>query len=172
MKKFLVTFLMIIVCFILQSSVFSYFNFGGVVPNLLVILAVSTGIMHGEKDGLLTGFVCGLLMDIFFGDYIGLYALLYMYLGFMAGYFNKVFYPDNILLPLATIISSDLVYGFSIYILTFLIRTRFHFGFYLMHVIIPEVVYTTIVALFMYPCILAINMKLDEIIQRSAKKFV
>ena len=41
-----------------------------------------------------------------------------------------------------------------------------------MNIIIPEVVYTAIIAIFYYPMILKVNNKIDEIEQRSAKKFV
>ena len=95
MRKFLVTFIMIITCFLLQTTLFRYIAFGGVVPNLLMILTASTGIMRGEKEGLVTGFICGLLIDIFFGSFLGFYALIYMYIGFIDGVFNKIFFPEN-----------------------------------------------------------------------------
>lgn len=172
MRKFIVTFLMIIACFLLQTTIFRYIDFGGIVPNLLIILTASTGIMRGEKEGLVTGFICGLFIDIFFGSYIGFYALIYMYIGFVDGIFNKIFFPENIILPLGIILSSDFAYGFICYVLMFLMRTRFDIGYYMMHIIIPEIVYTAVVSLFLYPLILKINTKLDEIVQRSAKKFV
>ena len=51
-------------------------------------------------------------------------------------------------------------------------RAKFDIGYYMLHVIIPEIVYTAVVSLILYPLILKINTRLDEIIQRSAKKFV
>ncbi len=172
MRKFLVTFVMIITCFLLQTTLFRYIAFGGVVPNLLMILTASTGIMRGEKEGLVTGFICGLLIDIFFGSFLGFYALIYMYIGFIDGVFNKIFFPENIILPLGIILSSDFIYGFTCYVLLFLMRAKFDIGYYMLHVIIPEIVYTAVVSLILYPLILKINTRLDEIIQRSAKKFV
>ena len=172
MRKFLDTFIMIITCFLLQTTLFRYIAFGGVVPNLLMILTASTGIMRGEKEGLVTGFICGLLIDIFFGSFLGFYALIYMYIGFIDGVFNKIFFPENIILPLGIILSSDFLYGFTCSVLLFLMRAKFDIGYYMMHVIIPEIVYTAVVSLILYPLILKINTRLDEIIQRSAKKFV
>lgn len=172
MRKFLVTFLMIIACFLLQTTVFRYFDFAGIVPNCLIIITSSTGMMRGEKHGLTAGFICGLFVDIFFGNFIGFYALLYMYAGFFGGLFHKVFFPENFLLPLGIIVSTDFVYGFLVYVLMFLLRARFNLFHYLVHEIMPEVVYTALVAVFLYPVILKINTKVDDIIQRSAKKFV
>lgn len=172
MRKALVTILMILAAFVLQTTVFSYLNFGGIVPNLLILVTASTGIMRGEKDGLLTGFFCGLLVDIFFGQFLGMYSLIYMYIGYVDGKFNRIFYPENILFPIGVILGSDLAYGFICYILFFLMRTRFDIGYYSMSIIIPEVVYTAVCTIFLYPVILRINTRLDEILQRSAKKFV
>ncbi|WP_026506031.1 rod shape-determining protein MreD [Butyrivibrio sp. NC3005] len=172
MRKFLATFLMILVCYLLQTTVFSYFRFGDIVPNCLLIITVSSGIMRGDRHGLLAGFVCGLLVDIFFGNFIGFYAILYMYAGFLSGIFHKIYFPENMLFSLGVITGVDFCYGFLVYVLSFLLRSRFAFGYYLLHIIVPEVIYTSIVAVFLYPVILKVNMKVDDIIQGSAKKFV
>jgi rod shape-determining protein MreD len=57
-------------------------------------------------------------------------------------------------------------------VLMFLFRVRLNLPYYMVHVIIPEMIYTTIVAVFLYPLLMRINNKLEEIEQRSAKKFV
>ena len=130
MLKPFVLFILILVNFILQSSVFPHFALGGIIPNLMIILTSSFGFMRGEKDGLLIGFGCGLLCDIFYGNFLGLYALIFMYIGFLNGKFCSVFYPEDIKLPLALIVVSDISYGLLCYILIFLLRERFHFPYY------------------------------------------
>ncbi|MGN0377190.1 MAG: rod shape-determining protein MreD [Suilimivivens sp.] len=172
MRRFIVSFLLIISCFVLQSTVFKAISFGGIIPNLMIVLTASFGFMRGEKSGLLFGFFCGLLSDIFFGNVIGLYAMIYMYIGYGNGKFNSIFYPEDIKLPLALILVSDLSYGFLCYVILFLLRGRFHFGYYLVHIILPEMVYTIVVTLLLYPFVLWINKKLENREQRSARKFV
>lgn len=172
MKRGILTTLLIIICFLLQSTVFRYLAFGGIVPNLLIVLTASFGFMRGEKTGLLIGFFCGLLMDIFFGSLIGFYALLYMYIGYMNGKFSTIFYPQDIKLPIVLILGSDLAYGLICYVILFLLRGRFDFRYYAVHIILPEIVYTIAVTLFLYPLILWINTRLEQGEKRSAKKFV
>lgn len=163
---------LIILCFLLQTTFFQGLDFGGIVPNLMIVLTASFGFMRGEKTGLLYGFFCGLLVDIFFANVLGLNAMIYMYIGYANGKFNRIFFPEEIKLPLALILVSDLVYGFSYYVILFLLRGKFNLGFYFLHIILPEMVYTILVTLLLYPLILWLNKKLEEAEQRSARKFV
>ena len=155
LRKVIVT-IFIIVCFVLQCSVFDSLSFAGIIPNLMIILTASFGFMRGEKEGLIIGFFCGLLSDVFFGSFLGFYALILMYIGYLNGKFSRIFYPEDINLPMAL----------------FLLRGRFHFWYYFTRVILPEALYTIVVTLFLYPVILKVNEKLEAIERRSAQKFV
>ncbi len=172
MKRGIITAILILICFLLQCTVFRFLAFGGIVPNLLIVLTASFGFMRGEKTGLVIGFFCGILVDIFFASVIGYYALLYMYIGYMNGKFSAIFYPQDIKLPVALILCSDFVYGIICYVILFLLRSRFDFVYYLRHIILPEIVYTIVVTLLLYPLILWINTRLERGELRSGKKFV
>ena len=167
MKRVIIAILMVWITFLLQSSVLSRINIGGIVPNLMVILTACFGFMEGELAGLLVGFGCGMLTDVFFGSFNGFYALIYMYLGYMNGKFCNIFYPEDVKLPLALIISTDLLYGLSCYVFLFLLRGRFNMGFYFGHVIVPEVIMTMIMTLVMYPLILIIHNKVYVITRQQ-----
>ena len=172
MRRYITYFLIIGICFLLQTTVFQALAFANITPNLMVIVVSAIGFMRGRKEGLWVGFLSGLLIDIFFGFYLGVYALIYMYIGYLNGKFNRIFYPEDIKLPLALILCSDLAYGLLCYLLFFLMRGKFHFGYYLLHIILPEAVYTIVVTLLLYPLILWINKRLESREQRSARKFV
>lgn len=171
MRRTITVGILIFVCFLLQSSVFTRLDLGGITPNLLIVLTASFGFMKGEKTGMFIGFICGLLMDIFFSEYMGLYSLVYLYIGFLNGKFKKIFYPDDIKLPITLILFSDLSYGLMCYF-SFLLRGKFHFGYYFVHIVLPEMVYTIIITIALYPLILIINKKLDNYEKGRAKKFV
>lgn len=172
MLRKMVVALFILVCFVLQCSVFGHLAFAGIIPNLMIVLAASFGFMRGEKEGLVIGFFCGLLSDVFFGGFLGFYALVLMYIGYLNGKFSRIFYPEDIKLPIALIITSDLSYGMLCYILLFMLRGRFQFAYYFSHVILPEVLYTIVVTLFLYPLILKVNGMLEARERRRAQKFV
>lgn len=172
MKRFTVSVLLFIICFLLQTTVFQWIDFGGIVPNLMIILTASFGFMRGERTGLLFGFFCGLLVDIFFANVLGLNAMIYMYIGYTNGKFNRVFYPEDIKLPLFLILLSDFSYGFIYYFVLFLMRGRFQIVYYFIHIILPEMVYTILITLLLYPLILWLNKKIEDSEKRSARKFV
>lgn len=159
-------------CFLLQCTLFKRLSFGGISPNLLIITTTSIGFMRGEKQGLLAGFVSGLFVDIFFGNVIGLYAMLYMYIGFLNGKFSRIFYPEDLKLPLALITLSDLSYGMVCYIVLFLLRGRLNFPYFFFHIILPETVYTLVMGIVLYPILLTLYKRLNVEEDRSETEFV
>lgn len=171
MRRKIILFLIIAICFVLQTTIFQVLSFANIAPNLMIIIVSAFGFMRGHKEGLWVGFFCGLLMDIFCGSYIGVYALIYMYIGYINGFFQKRFYPDDIKLPMLLIAGSDFVCNIFIYFFMFLLRGRFEFLYYLKAIIIPELVYTMVVSILLYLLFLKINQKLEQYEKRRAKKF-
>lgn len=172
MRRKIVVSIIIAVCYLLQSTLFQSLAFASISPNLLIIVVSAFGFMRGKKEGMLIGFFCGLLLDIFGGRIVGMYALLYMYIGYLNGRFRKMFYPEDIKLPMLLIAGSDIACNLLIYFFLFLFRSRFDIRFYLLHIMVPELVYTMVVTIFLYALILDINQRLEVIEKRSATKFV
>ena len=144
---------LVIVFFLLETTIFSYLELASIKPNLLIILTAAFGFMQGKKEGMFVGVLSGFLLDISFGQYIGFYILLYTVIGYLIG-------------------GSELVYGILVYFFQFMLQSDFHFLYYLGHVIIPEMLYTVIITLIVYQLILRINRKLVEEEKRSASRFV
>lgn len=159
---------MIITAYLLQSTVFQSLSLGGIAPNILIIITSCFGFMRGKKEGLLIGFLAGLIIDVLFGNILGFYALVYMVIGYLNGFFSTIFYPEDIKLPMILIISSELMYCFLIYFFLFLMQGKFHFGYYFLHIILPEIVYTILVTIVIYKGILWINEWLVDREKRSA----
>lgn len=171
MPRKIVLFLIISICYVLQTTTFQTLSFANISPNLLIIVVASFGLMRGKKEGMYIGFFSGLLIDIFCGFYLGIYALLYMYVGYLTGFFQKRFYPEDLKLPLLIISASDLITNLIVYVILFLTRSRFEFGYYFTNIIFPELVYTMIITIFFYLLLLKINQKLEAYEKRRAIKF-
>lgn len=172
MRRKITVIVIIIVCFLLQNTIFKSLAIASVSPNLLIVVTSSFGFMRGKKEGMAVGFICGLLIDIFFGGIIGFYALLYMYIGFLNGFFRKSFFPEEVRLPMLLIGVSDFGLNLVIYFFQFFFRNRTDFGYYVVRLMVPELIYTIIVTLILYYILLKINGHLEEIERRSASKFV
>lgn len=151
---------MIFITFLIQTTIGTVFKGLYITPNLLLILTVSMGFMRGRKAGIWTGFFAGLLYDIFYGTLFGMDALLFMYIGFVNGFFYKVFFDRDMKAPLLLVGGSDLVYGLLYYVLNFAFRRRFDFGSYLKLTILPETVMTMLFSLLFYRIYYAINRRL------------
>lgn len=157
MKRKITLAILILVCFLLQTTVFRFLEFGQVAPNLLIVLTISFGFMQGKKEGLMVGFFCGLLIDIFHGDVLGFYAMLYMYIGYLSGCFCKIFFDEDIKVPIVMVAAGDFALNFAIYILRFLFRGRIDLYSYLKMIFLPEIVYTVLLAVILYRIFYRIN---------------
>lgn len=162
MRRIVVTAISILVCFLLQTSVFDLFKLADTVPNVLLILVSSVAVMRGQKEGMLTGFFSGLLLDMFYGSWLGGFAFLYMIFGFVDGLFNQIYYSDDNFLPIIMIGVNDLLYGLIMFIVYGLLQNHMHVWFYIKSIILPEMVYTIAVGLILYQVLLRINDWLEK----------
>ncbi|MCI6995714.1 MAG: rod shape-determining protein MreD [Eubacterium sp.] len=154
--------LLILITFILQSTVFQSLSIASIVPNLLLILTVSFGFMRGKKEGIFVGFFCGILIDIFYGNLMGFYALIYMFIGYLNGFLCKVYYDEDVKVPMILTAISDLAYGFAVYGLQFMLRGRLHVMNYVWHIMFPEMIYTVLITVMIYRPLYRLNHWLTE----------
>lgn len=160
MKRRIILFVLILVCFLLQTAVWNLLPLGNVKPNLLLVLTVSFGLMCGKKTGMWMGFLSGILTDLFYGSLFGFTALIYMYIGYIVGKFYMVFYDEEIKIPMLMAAVSDFVYNIIFYVVQFAFRQRFDFGDYMVHIILPEILYTILCMLILYKLFYALNRRL------------
>ena len=161
-KRRISTIVIIFIGFILQTTALHAIKLADVVPNILLILTVCYSYMRGRTSGLLTGFLCGLLLDMQFGNVIGLYAFVFMTIGFLCGYCQKIYFTDNYILPCVLVGISDLFYGIYYYVTEFLVRGRLYFGFAFTSVILPEIIYTLTVSVLVFRLLNMLEKFLSE----------
>lgn len=172
MKRKVAVAFMILICFLLQTTIFQTLSIASIAPNLLLIITSSFGFMNGKKEGIIIGFVCGLMIDVFYSSIFGINTLIYMYIGFLNGFFSRIFYDEDIKLPMILIMGSDFLYGMLSYILYFLLRGHLEFRFYLGRIIIPEMIYTVLVTIVVYRIILFVNYYFEDGKKRGPNHFV
>ncbi len=79
--------LMCLLGLLLQTSLFGAFAWDGVVPDLVLLVVVAAGLVHGPELGLVVGFGAGLLLDLAppADHYAGRWALALLLVGYVAG---------------------------------------------------------------------------------------
>ena len=98
--------------------------------------------------------------------------LIFTIIGYLNGTFERLFYDDDIKLPIILIGTSEIIYSLIMYGCMYMLQGDFLFGNYLYLIILPELVYTILITLVLYQIILKINRKLESEEQRSASRFV
>lgn len=160
MRRVLTIAILILLNFCLQSTLFGFHNIHSIKPNLLLILTMSFGVMRGRKEGLLVGFFCGLLFDIYFAPVIGGYTFLYMIIGYINGYMHKNFMIEDVMLPLIIILIDDFIFNFAVFVVVFLLHNHLQFKGYFVRIIFPEMLCTALLTIILYKVYVVINQYL------------
>ncbi len=170
-RRTMICILMIALLFIVQTSIFSHLELAGVVPNLLLAFTALVGFMRGRKEGMLVGLFAGFILDSFSSQLFGIYAFTFLFLGFLNGFLRKLFFGDDIKLPVLFVGFTDLVYGFVVYLVSFALRGRTDFKFYFMNIMLPEAVYTVLVSFVLYFILNWIVVRVDKEEKKGERRF-
>ena len=61
-----------------------------------------------------------------------------MYIGFFSGYAHRIYYDDDVKVPMVLAAVGDILYNLAVYGLQFLLRGRLGLHTYLFRIILPE----------------------------------
>lgn len=163
MKRKVILFLILILFFLLETAVLPFIPALWAKPNLLIIFVVSVSFMQGSSEGLVAGFLAGLLVDLTYGRIPGFTTLIFMYIGYFNGRYARIYFDEDVKVPLLLVTASDFVYSLAYYIAYFLLRGRTNFPGYFGSVIMPEIVSTGIFMLFLYHLLYKLNHSMLEV---------
>ncbi|MGP1432997.1 MAG: rod shape-determining protein MreD [Catonella sp.] len=163
MKRIICSFIMMIILYLLQTTIFNKIAIAGIKPNILIILVVFIGYKYGKIQGMIMGFFMGLFLDLTESDYIGYYALIYLTIGYLVGFSDKLYTSESVIIPMGLVGLSDFVLNFLIFVTGFLLRNRLDLPYYMMKIILPEAIYTVIVSAVLYKAIDYIYLRLEMI---------
>jgi rod shape-determining protein MreD len=81
--------LIILVALAVQTTLFTDVRPFGALADIMLLLALTAGMVAGPRDGALYGFVAGLAYDLMLRTPFGLSALTYALVGYGAGYLEE-----------------------------------------------------------------------------------
>lgn len=157
MRRPIVITLLVILHFILQTTIFHYFEIRGILPNTTVILIVSYSLLRGKNEALAVGLLCGLLQDIFFGYGFGFYTALDLVLALIISLGQKNFYRENYLFPMIVCVLATICYETVIFFFGLLTQGQMNLPAYLWNLLLPECVYTAVATIPLYRLLFAVN---------------
>ncbi len=161
-RRILVWTLLIYTACLFQSTILEYIEILRVRPNLLLVLAISIALARTDIESAFMGLACGLGMDILIGRTLGWYALCLFLVCFTIGMVNSKLYKENPLIPIFFVLFSSLAVELMYYFINFFLRGYQDFAFVITGIVLPESIYNSILALFVYPFVLHVYKKLDK----------
>lgn len=163
MRRAITNILIILLAFVLETSVFPFLPFMVVAPNLLLIVVFTIGFVYGEGEGIMYGILAGLLMDAFYSGPFGYFTVIFGWIGFMNGFFTRFYFDEYIFLPILMCGINEVIYNLLLFVVRFILREKTDFVYYLKSIILPEIMLTIIFAIILYKPILMLNAKLKRI---------
>ena len=155
--------------FLLQTTVLRYTAIFGVTPLLTLLVVITYAVLRGDVEGAVVGFCAGILQDIFFMEFLGLHAVLFAVTGYFSGKPFKDFFTDSYLLPVFLSFIAMIGYGGIFYFRSFVMAGRFLD--YLRIIILPETIYTVLLAVPVYRLMFALNKRIEKFEKRQKKIF-
>lgn len=160
-------FVLILCIYLLQVTVGRSIAIGGIMPNLLIISPVIFGFLNGRNEGMYTGITAGIFYDLFNYKLFGFSALIFLFIGYFAGYLHDDYEENKILIPIIIVAGGDFIFEFLSYIGNFLLHNKLNIAYFVSRYIIPEMVYTVVVTVVLYKILGWFNTLLDTRDKRS-----
>lgn len=149
MSPYLVVPLLILVALV-QTTILPMFFPGAVRPDLMLMLVVGWGVVHGNGQATLLGFGGGIILDLLSATPFGLYALTLGAIGFLADALQTTFFRSNIFIPLATIFVATLMVYIGQAAALQTLGYALNWTVYIFNVVLPTAILNTALMPFMY----------------------
>lgn len=142
--------LIIIINFILQTTIVPYFEILNVVPNTSLIIVVIIAILNGKVVGSVSGLIIGLLQDVMFSVPVGISSFIYFFVGYLVGMTENKLSRESILLPMSMTILSTIGYHFLYYLFTFFLSYEISIAYIMKNIFVVEVIYNTLLSVILF----------------------
>ena len=156
--RILVLGILILLNFILESTVFQYIKILGVKPDFTIMLITSYAILRGSLYGGFIGLISGFLNDLFYSISFGINSLSYMVTGYVIGQAQENIFKDSFIPPIVFNIVGVFIFQHIFYFISYLSKINISYLHALFNIMIPQSIYNGIIGIFVYKYI----YKLDE----------
>lgn len=146
----LILIIVVLLNFLLQSTIFPYMAIFGVVPNTALLIVMSISLLKGKYYGGVIGLVIGLLQDMVFSSVIGINAFIYFFAGYLIGMAENKLSRDNMFIPALFSIIGTIYYNFTYYTFMFFLSKNIPFLSFSKYIMLIEILYNIVLAVPIY----------------------
>lgn len=152
---------LVLISFVINSSLFEVIRLNGVKPNLFLVIIVCMSVLRNDKESGLIAFFLGLTQDIFFREKLGFFSFFYVATAHLVSKPFKYFYRENYFIPMILVFLSTIFFETVAFIFSFDFSLYKYFFYAMTKIILPEALYNIILIFIIYPVIYSINKKLE-----------
>ncbi len=134
----------------LQTALAPHLRLLGANPDFALIAVVCVALVKGSETGAVFGFVTGMLTAIALMEPFGLSAFVFVLVGYFAGRYAETADLPAGLAPLLTVFTATLVADVLLAMAQFLLGRQVPLGFFVGRVLIPSLVFNTLLAAPIY----------------------
>lgn len=149
----------IIINFILQTSLYHFIDFSLIVPNISLVLVVIFSLFSDSITGALLGIITGILYDVMVMDIFGIYTLLFFLTGSIVGLINEDVNKENYFTFFSITLIVATVWNLLMYIILFFLGLESSKVILISQKLILEVIMDAIIAMPLSKIILIIFNK-------------
>lgn len=160
MSPYLVALLLVLIS-ILQSTVVPTVLPGQVRPDLMLMVVVGWGIVHGNGQAILWGLGGGIFLDLLSGAPFGIHAVTLGAIGLLSDVLQTNFFRSNIFVPLASIFIATLLYHISQGAMMQSLGYPVNWSNYMFAVILP----TTLLNTALMPFVFYFLRRIDRVVR-------
>lgn len=135
---------------VLQTSVAPHLRLLGANPDFALIAVVCVALVKGSETGAVFGFLTGMITAIALMEPFGVAAFVFVLVGYFAGRYAETADLPAGLAPLLTVFTATLVANLLFALAQFLLGREVPLAFFLGRVLVPSLVFNTLLAAPMY----------------------
>jgi rod shape-determining protein MreD len=137
---------LLVVVVILQATVVPHLAVWGVFADLPVLLVVSWGLLRGPREGILWGFIAGVVVDLISGAPFGAATFSLMVVGLLSGLGKSSIFAGHIVFPVVTMFLSTVLYNMCFLLIVWISGQRVAWLDSSVRIVLPSAVLNAILA--------------------------
>ena len=117
----------------------------------------------GKLQGIVTGAICGTLLDLFVGKSIGITGIMLGIVGFLGGYFDKNFSKDSKITIIFMVLGATIIYELGKYMFT-VVSLKLEVELLpFIKILFVELIYQILLTIILYPLIKKVGYNIENV---------